>query len=302
VPILVLEYMQLDTYEPFAEHYPFQIGLLELMPAVDTPFASGSKLHVYHQVYLPAGQTEMLVCGYRLEGSSGVVKEEFAGIDPAQADAYGTVNLVATLDLEGVAAGEYQLYVDLEGDGRDAFSLPVRIDEAAEHVFPLFDAQQQTPPTDPNVGYQRALQYRALGRVEEAIATLAPALKRAPDFAEAIELQTELLMEAGRYEEVDRLLKPGLVEDPNDIEVLLNLAKANAGLGRRYDSIRYYERARLAGAEETPGLLNDLAAEYYGDGQVEKARELLERSLQLDAEQPEIRRLLESIRPGGGPR
>jgi len=297
-PILCLEYLQLDTYDSFAEHYPFQVGLLELMPAVDSPFASGSSLYVFHQVYIPAGLEEMVVTSYRLEGEAGVVKEELAGIDPRQADEHGTVNLVATLDLEGLAAGDYRLYVDLEGDERVAMSVPVRIEAGTEQVHPLFEVQEQSPPTDPRVGYQRALQYRVLGQVEEAIATLSPALARAPDFAEAMDLQTELLMEAGRYEEVDRLLAPRLIKDPNDVELLLTLAKANSGMGRRYDAIRYYERARLAGTEETSELLNDLATEYFADGQVGKARELLERSLQLDPEQPEVRRLLQEMAPG----
>jgi len=297
-PILLLEYLQLESYDAFAEHYPFQVGLLELMPAVDSSFASGDLLNIYHQVYIPAGHTEMLVTSYRLEGDAGVVKEELAGIDPMQADEHGTVNLVAALDLEGVAAGEYRLYVDLEGDERGAVSVPVRVEVGTEIVRPLFEAQDQTPPTDPFVGYQRALQYRVLGQVEEAIATLAPALARAPDFVEAVDLQTELFMEAGRYEEVDRLLAPRLIDNPNDVELLVTLAKANSGMGRRYDSIRYFERARIAGAEETATLLNDLASEYFADGQTEKARELLEQSLELDPEQPEVRRLLLEMVPG----
>ena len=159
----------------------------------------------------------------------------------------------------------------------------------------MVQAESKPPPTDPLVGYIRARQYRALGQEEDAIATLAPVLARAPDFAEALALQLELLIGAGHYEEVDRLLAPRLIEDPNNLELLVTLAEVNAGLGNHYDAIRYFERARIRSREETPDLLNKLAAEYFADDQVEKARALFERSLQLQPEQPEIRRLLEKM-------
>jgi len=299
--VLILDYSQSDSYDAFGDHYPFQLGRLSLLPAIDQPFASGGELHVFHQVYLPVDQTEVVETRYRLENDAGIVVEERAGIGPQQGDDHGTVNLVATLELADVAAGDYRLFVDVVGDDRAAVILPVRVEEyvAEENAaaqLPMVQAESKAPPTDPLVGYIRARQYRALGQEEDAIATLAPVLARAPEFAEALALQLELLIGAGHYEEVNRLLAPRLFENPNNLELLATLAEVNTNLGNHYDAIRYFERARIVGGEDTPDLLNKLGAEYFADGQVEKARELLEQSLQLQPQQPEIRRLLEAIR------
>ena len=51
----------------------------------------------------------------------------------------------------------------------------------------------------------------------------------------------------------------------------------------------------LAGSAETTELLNALASEYYAEGDAERTRALLRRSLELNAEQPQILRLLEEL-------
>ncbi len=86
---------------------------------------------------------------------------------------------------------------------------------------------------------------------------------------------------------------------PNDAGLLQVMGDVQARLGDHYDAIRFYERALLAGAEETPELLNALASEYYAEQDLVRARELLERSLELDPEQPQIRRLLDELLAGG---
>jgi hypothetical protein len=57
----------------------------------------------------------------------------------------------------------------------------------------------------------------------------------------------------------------------------------------------YYERIRLVETDERTTILNPLASLYFGDGRNDKAREMLELSLQIEPNQPEIRRLLEQI-------
>lgn len=139
-------------------------------------------------------------------------------------------------------------------------------------------------------------QFRVIGEIGEGIRVLEELLRRAPDDEEAVQLQIQLLSDAGRYAELDELLTPRLAERPKDVQLLLLQAEANAALGEHYDAIRFYERARLAGATETAELFNHLAAEYYAEERLEEARELLQRSLDLTPEQPEVRRLLERIR------
>ncbi|MAP40580.1 MAG: hypothetical protein CL879_13320 [Dehalococcoidia bacterium] len=301
-PLLVRGFEYLDSYDPYSERLPFQLGRLSLFPAVDSTYSSNESLNVFHQVYLPPGGEDAtrtsggLRANYRLEFEGGFLRGKTSPIDLGDADPQGTINVITSLDLDGLAPGEYQLRVDVDNDDREPIYVPVHIKEPqGDREPPFVRAQQQIPATDPRIGYERALQYRVMGRTESALDTLGSALSREPDFKTGLDLQTELLMEAGRYEEVDRLLVLRQIENPNDEDLLIALARANAGLGRHYNAIRYYERARLVGGEETPDFLNALAAEYYADRQVARAHELLERSSELQPDQPEVRRLIDQV-------
>jgi tetratricopeptide (TPR) repeat protein len=103
------------------------------------------------------------------------------------------------------------------------------------------------------------------------------------------------MMEAQRYEEVRQLLLPLQIENPNDTDILMALAAVATQTGENYEAIRYYERVRLVTQEESTEVLNPLASAYYGDGNLVKAREILELSLQVNPEQPAIRRLLDEV-------
>ncbi|MFW6198848.1 MAG: GWxTD domain-containing protein [Acidobacteriota bacterium] len=288
-----------EAYDPFAPHLPFQVGPWALIPAVDGPLPSGGTLSVYRQLYVPDSRSAPLLATYRLVGEDGeAVVETMRRIDVEDRNEHGVVDHLQEIDLTGVAPGEYRLVADVEEDDREPETLPVRLvdpEEAADER-PYYHARTHPPASDPEVVLQRARQLRTVGRLEEAIAELGKTLERAPDLEGGLELQADMLMEAGRFQEVDELLSPRLVERPNDTDLLLQLAEVNARLGRHYDAIRYYERARLVGDVETPELLGDLASEYWAEGDADKARELLEQSLQLDPEQPQLRRLLERIR------
>ena len=135
-----------------------------------------------------------------------------------------------------------------------------------------------------------------LFRLEPQMQKLHEALTSIPEDRDTLDLQADLLNEAQRHDDLVALLTPRLVEDPNNVELLLRLAEVSALLAEHYDAIRYYERARLIGKQDSPEILNPLAAEYFAEENIEKARELLERSLEMNPDQPEIRHLLELSR------
>lgn len=293
-PILIHEYEIRDDYDPYGGHLPFQIGRLVLVPSVNAEFVEGGEIDVYHQMYFPVGATARAAANYTLANADGVALEKTIYIDPAVADRNGVVNQIALLDLTDVSTGEYRLTVDVEDDDRAAETFSVRVVPEEQFARPFVQAQSQRPPADPRVGLALARQFRVLGETEAAISALGGALRREPDFQEGLDLQTELLMDAGRYEDVIRLLTPELVRDPGNDTLLVTVAQANANAGNHYDAIRYYERARMIRGD-APELLNPLAAEYFADQQLDKARELLELSLEIDSEQVEMRRLLDEV-------
>ena len=296
--LLCVSIQQVPDYDPFGTHYPFQIGEWILMPSADGRFNQDSQIYVYHQFHLPREYDQSILVKYALTSEAGVTElEQELTLEAQDADGLGIINQTVALDLEGLALGSYTLSVEItaEGGSRDTFPVTIKAPDPPS-VRTFVNVQQQPPAGDPEVALDLAQQYRVVGELDEAIAAVERALKSRPEDRDALELQADLLIEARRQDDLVALLTPRLAEDPNNVQLLLWLAEAKALLAEHYDAIRYYERARLVGKQDTPEILNPLAAEYFAEENWEKARELLELSLEMYPDQPEIRRLLELAR------
>ena len=286
-----------DEYKVYNEHYPFQVGPYSMIPALDNSFFTDDGIYIFRQIYLPERYSERIVLTYRLENDAGgLVIQRSEYTDVSKAGRFGTLDHGTRINTTNVAPGEYKLFVDVENDaqGGQEFDITLRDPNSAEIIKPFIHIAPGPPPTDPLFALDRARQLRTLGRIDEAIPLLEEALTRVKD-KELVELQIDLLMDAGRFAEVRDLLGPLLAEDPSDVTMLKVIALANTNLGNHWDAIRYYERVRIVKAEESTDILNPLASAYYADGRIGKAREILELSLQVNPKQPQIQQLLDEL-------
>ncbi len=298
-PLLVREVnTSPDTYNAFSAHYAFQVGAHSMVPAIDNDFPADGTATVFRQLFVPPDRIEPVVVRTVVHGARGeTLIEKVDRVDPGGRDQHGVINYFAEISLRQLPPGAYSLTTELEGLERRS-TMPLRIVDAGSYQRPHVHSLPNPPATAARVRVARAQQLRTVGRTDEAISELAYALRREPDLESALKLQIELLQDAGRYSELNALLTPRTANDPNNSELLILLGEVNAQLAEHYDAIRFYERARIAGAEETPALLNALASEYYADGRVDRTRELLLQSLEIDPDQPQTQRLLEAITSG----
>lgn len=285
------------AYDPFMPQLPLQIGELALTPTIDGPFAVGSPLYVFHQVLFPAAQPEPVVVVYVLSDADGLqVSTKQVMVSPNQANQVGVVNQLTGIALE-VPPGSYSLSVAL-ADGGQRTVLPVEV--RSQVARPIVHAAASPPPTDPAALVRRAAVLRAAGQLEHAIGLVDDALTRDPELHAAQQLQVDLLRDAGHHEELERILAGRLTASPHDIELLLQLAETKARQAKHYDAIRFYERAVLE-RSDSPDLLNALAAEYLAEesentDRLDRAIELLTRSLALDPDQAGVANTLERAR------
>ncbi len=295
-PLLVREVTTApDAYNTFSQQYAFQVGSRGMIPAIDNDFPADGTVTIFRQLFVPPDRTEPVVIRTSVRGAGGrALIEKVDRVDPAGRDEHGVVNYFAEISLRQLPPGAYSITTEVEEIERRS-TLALRIVDAGSFKRPHVHSVPNPPAIGARVRVARARQFRTVGRTDEAISELAHALRREPDLESALELQIELLRDAGRYSELNALLAPRTVNDPNNTELLILLGEVNAQLAEHYDAIRFYERARIAGAEETPALLNALASEYYADGRVERTRELLLQSLEIDPDQPQMQRLLEAV-------
>lgn len=290
-PIIMAGAQQLPDYDPFGDRFAFQYRDLAMIPAVDHTAYAGPPLRVFQQVLLPAGHDGVLTARAELRASGEVVRSDEIQYEGGEADEHGVIAHVWTLDTAGLSPGEYVLRVTVGEDlfRDEALTIAPQPEEAPR---PFVNAQPAPPATDVWVAMERARQYRVVGDIDSALVWLRDALERDPDNLALRGEHVDLLKSAGLHEELIQVLMPAVIEDPNNPELMLDLASAYADAGEHYDAIRYYERSRMALKQDSPAVLNALANEYLADEQRDKARQLLQRSLELDADQPEIQQML----------
>lgn len=297
-PLLVFQHEDLGAaYDPFGPHTAFQLGRNFVLPLFEGPFPTGSEMWVFHQIYSTGESLPPVAASYRLVDDAGRVWAEREITLPLERrDRHGTLNQLTGLDPGDAPPGDYTVRVEIPELAGYAFDLPLILAPAARATAPLVHAPLRPPPTDPAVMLRRARALRAVGSSESAAELAREVLDRDPGSEEALQLTVGVLLDLGRPEEALELLAPRVAEQPDRTDLLVAAAEAAASAGNHWDAIRYYERARRNGAQDTPELLNALAGEYLADGDVERARALLERSLALDADQDAVRAMLVRIR------
>ncbi len=291
-PIVMAGAQQLQDYDPFGNRYAFQYRNVAMIPSVNHTVFAGPPLRVFQQVLLPRGHDGVLATRVEMRDPSGsIVRSDDVQYEAGSADENGVIAHVWTVDTAGLSTGEYVLRVTA-GDEVARDQVIKILPPPEEPPRPFVNAQPAPPATDVWVAMERARQYRVVGDVDSALVWLRDALERDPGNTALRADHVELLKSAGLYEELIQVLTPAVVDDPNNPELMLDLASAHADAGEHYDAIRYYERSRMELKQDSPDVLNALANEYLADEQTDKARQLLQLSLELDADQPEIQQML----------
>ena len=296
-PILAETAQTLSNYDLYAGRYPFQYRDLAMVPSVNGTFTIGNPILAFQQILLPEGHATLLTGRVEVRNASGVMLWEDSQVfSPENADENGVVPYLWSIDTTGFEVGHAQIQVSvdevpmIEACRAVALRAPVPNEDR-----PFINAQSSPPASDIEVALERARQYRVQGNLESAVRWLRDALARDPENSRLRAQHVDLLKASGLYKELINVLTPVVANNPRDLGSMLELARAHAESGEHYDSIRYYERSRFVVKEDSPEILNALASEYHAEGLPDKAREILELSLQLNAEQPQARRMLKQV-------
>ncbi len=270
--------------------YPIGANFVAGLVPRDAPDGSSIRFRIVSREPLTDGET-------RLEETLP------ARIDPARGMVAWDVPL---LDLE---AARYELeaaLLDPSGAALDsrraAFSISPRGDllDAGFRGVLLPYGPEHAGLTSLSLGEQLV----ALDRKPSARAVLEHAVATAPRLGRARELLAELEAEAGNLARVVELLEPVHAEVPDRYEVLRVLGEAYFRMERFEDAEALLSRAITIRNPDANGL-NMLGLARFQVSDFAGAREAFERSLALDAEQPQVREALERVQEaerGASPR
>lgn len=277
------------------EHRTFQIGGLRIHPAADGVFALGETIHALVQMGGVGADDRLRL---RLGDGEKVLQEEWKA---ASDDEAGTV--VAEFPLLGMAGGNYEVQAEIvasSGETLATSSIPVQVSPRSFVPRASFVYRRSFNPDVPGLlALARGEQLYNLGQVEAAKAALEQAVAAEnPQLPMARWKLAELLLREGQGERVVELLAPLEEAFPQTFEVI-------GGLGFGYflqqdysKAADYLERASKLRPPDTT-LLNALGTSFEKTGNLKRAKEMFERSLEIDPEQSAVKEQLARLGQAG---
>jgi Tfp pilus assembly protein PilF len=142
-----------------------------------------------------------------------------------------------------------------------------------------------------------AVIHESRGEMDRAEELLQHALETDPDNGPAMANLGAFYLRHSRVEDAVTLLQRALRISPENEEARVNLGTGLAMLGRMEEARAEFERAVEDGCRDV-GVYNALARIHGERGELTQAADWLRRSLEIDPDQEQIRKLLASIEPG----
>lgn len=289
---VVLGYEDEYTMVDETLHRSFQIGSAEIYPAAENAFAIGSNVHAFVQVL--NAEADQKVRFRILDEGQQVMDERI--VDAKE----GAV--VQELALLGLDGGFYRVQADLLGEDGSMLATktaPLAVSPRSDVARPAFIYRHSFNTEVPGL-LEMALgnQLMSSGRVAEARAQYEKAVADNPDLPMARWRLAGIVLFERDADRALELLTPLEESFPNEYEVIEGLGFAyyiKEDYARAKD---YLERSARIRAPDTSAL-NALGDCYERLGELEKAKELYQRSLELNPEQKGVEARLAGLTGGG---
>ena len=194
-------------------------------------------------------------------------------------DYKGAVTEYQTLVQDGERLGDYRRWVIALLEVRDAKSaMSVACKAAAKF------------PEDASLRYWLTQAKFREGRFDEALSAIDRAVALDGNKPRYLCIRADVLIKLGRFDEAIQDAQAVLDADPDHWHSLQQIIEALARLGRSQDAeARVVELVQLAPAK--PSALNSAARFYGSQGRLEKALQLVDKALDIDADHEEARHL-----------
>jgi len=272
----------------------FEVSGTRVHPAASGLFAVGDTAYVFLQVREALPEHSLSV--QLLDGETVLREHSISG---AELDSEPVVQLLSLADMYG---GSYEVRADLVDAAGQVLvrrTAPISLSPRTNVPRPAFTARRNFDPEEPGLlAMTVGDQLWSLGRYEDARAKLEEAVAaNNPDLPMAKWKLAGAYVRDREGARALELLVPLEPEFPQQYEVVLGLGLAYYLEGELEKAAELLERAMTIRAPGT-NLLNALADVYLTLGTPEKARPLLERSLELDGTQESVQRKLSALPSG----
>jgi GWxTD domain-containing protein len=286
---------------------------LKVNPAQENrmrPFQSGD-----YQIYFQANRiflsTDKLVIAFQLHGLSPLQKEqgmitytvlkngeEFRSFSRIPGGYKDTPHIIEQIPLQDFPPDHYEVEVAFQMNGQTIFLETDEFDLThAEGIPRPWIYNQLLAGTDnPMYDYVLGTQYFNLGNMDKAIQYMQAAYQKEPDSAAIALSLARVYMNRKKYAEVAPLLVPILEKEESPAyEVYFILGKSYQYAGDVNKAVQIFDTAVSRHGLNTE-LLNVIGQCYFQMGNMVEAQAAWEKSLEINAHQPGIKKNLETLK------
>ncbi len=280
---------------PYKEmNKPFLMGDLQIYPSPRKEFTNRRKLHVFFQIHgLDPEWKKAGALVTRIRGA----ETSFVDARRPLKEFEGLRDFQLEFPLESYAPGDYSLEVALaDAEGREVLSAAEKF-KVVPDPRPESWAVSQTSPAaaDPVYAYVLGLQWLNLGKIEESRPLLAEAYASDPEALDYSLAYARTFLLEKEWNRVREILTPFVEEGIGDFDLYVYLGRVHQEEKSWSEAISFYRQA-LSQDGNMVEVLNAIGECHHQSGDIEEARRVWAKSLELLPEQPFIRQKLDSAK------
>jgi GWxTD domain-containing protein len=274
---------------------PFKAGEAQILCQAHRTFTSKEPLVVLFQLL---GLKEELKANGNLNFT--VFKEEKKLYsDTKRIDSYiNDLNFIEQIPLKDFSAGYYKIRVSLLNKEKEELLFQTEdfeITHAVDIPRPMIISKVIKRASEEEYSYTLGIQHLNKGDIQSAIFTLEKAYHKNPQEMKYALSLSQALFVAGQYQRVQDTLKPFSDSQNANAETLYFLGKSIHSLGKFDEAISYYQ-SYLSRFGANLEILNLLGTCYFKLEDWGEALKIWERSLEIESDQENIKKLVQSLR------
>ena len=289
---LMLAYLKKKDQESLKSS--FKVGDERFYPCLRREFTPQDTLYLFFQLY---GLTEELK-------QEGWVKYAFFREEKQQyerkrkvVEYADTMNFLDEFSLKDFPPSSYSIRVSvLDRDEKEVLFEEERFSVLSKiHARPWIQFKRYPDSGDPVYSFIRGAQFLNKGEMEKAEDELEKAYEMEPEREDFAIAYAGLLLNREADEDVKRALMPFVEKQVADNNLYYVLGRAHQGLGEYEEAISFYQTfVSHQGASFV--VLNSIGECYFQIENLEEALRAWEKSLEINPDQPEIKKKVEDIK------
>jgi hypothetical protein len=278
---------------------PFQINEGQLVSFPDNVFLKTETLHVFFQLH---GLNEDIRKNGEIRYTFYRRDQEFLTLVKKMTEFDGNQeNFLTDFPLNEFPASDYKLTISLYDQNN---LLIINTDKyfsvapLAQIVRPQIFSKIVSSADGALISYIQGIQYLNKGDLKTSSELLEKAHRQSPGIMDfAVGLGRAYLL-SKQYAKIEDILLPFRDSEEPEYDVLYLLAEAKKNLSQYVEAIKYYTEI-VSNFGLSLDTLNSLGICHYRAGNMPEARAAWGKSLEINADQPQIRKLFDSIKENG---